>query len=342
MEFEPTLSPRFMVYIRDYLMDYGIDPVPVLEDVGFSINAEEESDPPLPLSKVAQLFELSARLTGEDFIGMRLAQRYHYESAGLMILLMLAAPSVEEGIRTLCRYDRYVDTAIEAAFEAGPEVSTFSVTLIDSKGSRLDQLMEFLITFFIDILNKATRKPVPITEVWLSHANRGRNPKPLEDFLNSPVLFERPANRIFFSSSYLQERFFTSNSLLFEVLTNAFKTYFFSRNKSNGFIEVVCREIVRAHGEENPSLGSIASRLAMSERTLRRRLAEEGYSFQEVKNIAREERAKYFLANTAMPLVEIGYKLGYSELSAFSRAFRSWAGESPQIYREKVRKMISG
>lgn len=216
----------------------------------------------------------------------------------------------------------------------------FTVSLINPKHAKLDQLREFLITFFIDILNKATREKVPVTEVWFVH-NSLKDRKPLEQFLGSRVKYGKPANKLFFESSYLRERFLTSSSLLYEILTNALKSYFFSQNKENGFIGAVCREIVRQTSDEAPGLESIASSLAISERTLRRRLSEEGYSFQEVKNIAREDRAKYYLANTAMPLSEIGYQLGFSEPSAFSRAFRSWTGVNPQAYRDKIRKIQS-
>jgi AraC-like DNA-binding protein len=73
---------------------------------------------------------------------------------------------------------------------------------------------------------------------------------------------------------------------------------------------------------------------------LRRRLADEGYSFQEAKNLARRKRAQYLLSQTRMPLSEIAFELGYSELSAFSRAFRGWVGVTPQNYRENYRHFL--
>ncbi len=79
--------------------------------------------------------------------------------------------------------------------------------------------------------------------------------------------------------------------------------------------------------------------MGMSERTLRRQLSNEGISFQEAKNIARRKWAKYYLAKSNMSLTEIAFELGYSELSAFSRAFRHWVGETPQAYRNRIKKL---
>ena len=53
-----------------------------------------------------------------------------------------------------------------------------------------------------------------------------------------------------------------------------------------------------------------------------------------------EERARHYLSSTALSLSEIAFELGYSELSAFSRAFRSRVGETPQAYREKMKQLI--
>ncbi|MFO7549846.1 MAG: helix-turn-helix domain-containing protein, partial [Haliea sp.] len=157
----------------------------------------------------------------------------------------------------------------------------------------------------------------------------------LEAFFKAPVKFSCRDNRLFFDRSYLQERFHTSHNLLHEILVNAMKTYFVSEQSGNGFVDILCREIIRCGADESATLEKIAQRLAISPRTLRRRLSSEGRSFQEVKNLARAKRAKYYLRRTTMPIAEIAYELGFSELSAFSRAFRSWVGQAPQAYREQ-------
>ena len=61
-----------------------------------------------------------------------------------------------------------------------------------------------------------------------------------------------------------------------------------------------------------------------------------------MKSLAREKRARYYLSHTNLSLSEIAFELGYSELSAFSRAFRTWTGETPQVYREKVQQLLRG
>lgn len=333
-ELEPSLSPRFVAYVRDYLLDHGIAPEPVFRQCGIESSRCEELDAAVPARQIASLLELAAEYSDDPCMGLHMAQRYHYESASLLILAMLAAPSVGDGIRCLCHYDRFVDTAIAIDFDFSKSLAEFSYRVIIPEGVAVKQLNEYLQGFLVQALNTATRIPVPIKQVCFSHDD-DQNAAALEAFFKAPVKFSCQDNRLFFDRSYLQERFHTSHNLLHEILVNAMKTYFVSEQSGNGFVDILCREIIRCGADESATLEKIAERLAISPRTLRRRLSSEGRSFQEVKNLARAKRAKYYLRRTTMPIAEIAYELGFSELSAFSRAFRSWVGQAPQAYREQ-------
>ncbi len=99
--FEPSLSPRFIAYVRDYLLDRGIDPEPIFTESGIPYSQTEEQDCALPVYKVAKLFELAARYSDNPCMGMNMGQQFHYEGGSLLVLAMLAAPSVEDGIKLL-------------------------------------------------------------------------------------------------------------------------------------------------------------------------------------------------------------------------------------------------
>lgn len=77
----------------------------------------------------------------------------------------------------------------------------------------------------------------------------------------------------------------------------------------------------------------IASQMAMTEQTLRRKLRQEGNTFQKIKDNLRLDTALYHLANGKYTIAEISEKLGFSTPSAFSRAFKGWTGTAPETYR---------
>jgi len=97
-------------------------------------------------------------------------------------------------------------------------------------------------------------------------------------------------------------------------------------------------EVRRAVGESlgagEPTLAAVAKRLALSERTLKRRLHEQGLTFAGLLGEVRKQRATLYLDDPKLTVSEVGFLVGYSEPSAFHRAFRRWTGKTPQAYRE--------
>jgi len=336
--FNPSLSPRFAAYVRDYLMDRGINPRPVFEACGVAFESNEETDQPIPVDSVAQLFDEAARVAGDSAIGLSMGRDFHYESSSLLIVAMLSAPSVKEGLQFLNRYDKFIDSGITTAFYPGRAPAEFVADIVHEGSSGMGQLNEYLMGFLVQTLATATRQTVPILHVGFQH-ECSPSLAQLEEFFGCQLSFGEAHNSVAFHPKYLEARFMTSNKLLFRVLQNVMETHFSVGEGRGGFVGSVCRQIMLESDISEANTKTVAGRLNVSPRTLRRRLAEEGFTFQEAKNLARERRAKYLLANGNASLTEIAFELGYSELSAFSRAFRAWSGETPQAYRDNIRAL---
>lgn len=330
MDFEPSLSSHFIIYIRDYLLDQGLS-LSMLNDFE-AVLSDINDNTQVPLSTIATLFEEAVDITGNVNLGLDIGSKFHYESAGMVVLLMLAAPSVEDGVKALVHYDRLFDSAIEIDLDVSPKLTKFSISLINPKGLVVDQIHEYLLVFLVQALSTATRKKVPLKEVWFQHA-LNKDAKALSDYFGCKPKFSQPCSRLVFDSSYMKEKFYTSNATLYNLCTQMFKGYSLSNGMGSNFLDVMCREIMSQSKEGSPTLDSVAKSMAISGRTLRRRLAEQNYTFLEIKNLAREKQARYFLEHTNLSMSEIAFELGFSELSAFSRAFRHWTGKAPQSFR---------
>jgi AraC-like DNA-binding protein len=101
----------------------------------------------------------------------------------------------------------------------------------------------------------------------------------------------------------------------------------------------VLRAVVAGLGQGDPiSLAAVAARLAMTPRTLQRRLAETGDAFAALLDEARHAAACRHLSDGALPLAEISYLLGFQDPATFSKAFKRWTGVTPGAYRERVRR----
>jgi AraC-like DNA-binding protein len=84
------------------------------------------------------------------------------------------------------------------------------------------------------------------------------------------------------------------------------------------------------------SLGDVANRLALSERTLRRRLRALGTSYNKILQDARSSSAKEWLRDRNLTMESIAWRLGYTETANFRHAFKRWTGQSPQAYRRQL------
>ena len=106
-------------------------------------------------------------------------------------------------------------------------------------------------------------------------------------------------------------------------------------------IQRVQMQVSKALSDGIPSISDTAKQLGMSPRTLQRRLSEQGYSYQALIDEARRRLAEQLLRETDYALAEIGFLTGFSEQSAFTRAFKRWAGQTPRSYRLSARS-VSG
>jgi AraC-like DNA-binding protein len=91
-----------------------------------------------------------------------------------------------------------------------------------------------------------------------------------------------------------------------------------------------------ARGESDIEL--VARDLAMSSRTLQRRLASAGLSYQDLLDSVRRDTAERSIADSALSIGEVAYLVGYSEPAAFHRAFKRWTGVTPQAFRQRLRQ----
>lgn len=102
-----------------------------------------------------------------------------------------------------------------------------------------------------------------------------------------------------------------------------------------GIVAQVRARIASNLAQDRARLSTVAEELTLSQRTLQRKLADAGASFQQLLDQTRHELAQGYLRQRDLSLADIAFLLGFQEQSAFNHAFKEWAGESPGSYREK-------
>lgn len=164
-------------------------------------------------------------------------------------------------------------------------------------------------------------------------------PKDIEDheaYFGCPIHFDTDRDALLVSHESLQ----TPNQLGDESISNFFDTHLeaeLSKLADPNSLEHRIRiYISRCLSEGVPTISDVAGHFGMSGRTLQRRLSELGYSYQTLVDESRRQLAKRLLQQTDYSLAEVAFMTGFSEQSAFTRAFKRWAGQTPRSFRITV------
>jgi len=157
----------------------------------------------------------------------------------------------------------------------------------------------------------------------------------LRDYFQCPITFSAAADVVVLKSTDLNRPFRGHNPELLNLLTPALASALGELQAMGTLSERVKIVLKRSLASGRPELSQIARELGMSDRTLQRRITEDGTSFRILLIEARRELAEQLLTDTDTSLAEVSYLLGYQDVNAFHRAFKDWEGTTPGDWRER-------
>ena len=158
-----------------------------------------------------------------------------------------------------------------------------------------------------------------------------RNTEPFDSFFNASVRFGAEHGVLIFSTDWLAQPLSDANSLIRRLVEDHIRKLESNIAES---LEVQLRRLLRMLVLTGRcSLESAGQLLKLEPRTLARRLKQENIKFGELVDEARYDVARHLLADTSFAMMRVAAMLGYSEASAFSRAFHRWSGKAPAAWR---------
>lgn len=188
----------------------------------------------------------------------------------------------------------------------------------------------FELLFWVQIARLATRERIiPLSIHTTVHVE---NPEVYERYFGA-VIRRDTFNGVVFRAEDAAKPFLTANDAMWAIFEPTLNKRMQDLEQEASFSDRVraCLMEILASGQY--SMAEVASRLAVSTRTLQRRLREEDTTFQKVLDGLREELARNYLAKSDYSSGQIAFLLGYEDPNSFFRAFRSWTGETPEVVR---------
>jgi AraC-like DNA-binding protein len=315
---------------RTLFKDLGIAAADVLRRAGLPEDLLQQPSVRLPADDYHRLWRAIEAETGPD-LPLRLCEVVRSESFSPALFAALCSPNLLTAARRIAQYKALV---VPVRFDVTQDDDgRLALSFAWPDGSRPPpSLVHMELLFCVTLARIGTREHLCPVEVTTTALPAGQGP--YDAFLGVPMR-QGDANRVVFDERAALQPFLTSNAMLW----SAFEPELRQRLAELDAAAPMSRRVKAALLEGLPSgvvkIDAIARKLAVSARTLQRRIEDEGGSFQQILQDTRESLARHYLEKTALPPAEIAFLLGFDEPNSFYRAFRMWTGTTPDRVRRQ-------
>ncbi len=318
--------------VPDLLAGMGVPWEPVLRSARISRADLEDPERSAPFDRIDRLLgDCVARAKCGHF-GLLIGQTVDLRSFGIPGRLALSAPTAGDALSALARHFVLHDSG------GSPRVAVNEATAILSYGIHVpgvrnaDQVYDLSVAAMCNILRQlcgAEWRP----DFAMLPRKRPSDILPYRAALRAPLRFDALQAAVVFPSRWLTRPLPDADAFLYRLLESralqedADRDPLFSREARRAV-----RDLLQT-GE--CSRASAAGRLGLHERTFGRRLQAAGTTFRQLLDTTRADVAKQLLHDTRSPIGRIAASLGYTDATAFTRAFRSWTGMTPREFRAR-------
>lgn len=248
---------------------------------------------------------------------------------------MLAAfhsPRYREALDRIAHFKRLIRAEVLTVTEAGGEVT---VTKSWPHATEPEPALSVDIGFgmLVELGRRGTGRPIVPLRVEL--AREGPPAEALARYLGGPIFTGAAQDRLVLRSDDVDLPFPGHEPELLDLLLPALCTALGALDEHASLADRVKWVLKRGLATGRRELADVATELGTSERTLQRRITEEGTTFRELLVAARQELGRQLLADSEATIDEVAYLLGYQDTSSFHRAFREWEGMTPARWRQQ-------
>lgn len=335
----PTVASWNIAYLFAYAQGRGLTRTQLAEYFEVDLHSLEDVDGRLPLATLVRMWNELPELASDPDMPLHVVEHVASEELPLLALLFLASPTLGDGFKQLERYQRIThDLSVEPASRWVRDGAVAHLELYHERsaippptGAVIDALLGMLL-----IARMATGATIAPLAVSLRHP-RPRNVAAYRSALGSNVQFDAERDRMTLAASDLALPHLEPSRTLARITAQYADAVLAGLPTDVGPLRAIRAALRERLPSGGVSLRELALALDMSKRTLQRRLEEAGTSLRVLVEEERKALALEYIKQQRLALSEIALLLGFSELSAFTRAFTRWTGAAPSEYRRARR-----
>lgn len=328
---ERTTSSNWALAIVQALELGGVDCVGLFAELGLDYAALNDPDARFPQDGMTRVWQHAVALSGNPAIGLNMAQVVRPASFHVVGYALMSSRNLREGFTRLVRYQRIIGEGADLNLLPQPDGYALTLAIHGDRLPPARQSAEASLAYCLAFCRWLTGKPIRPREVRF----QGPPPAdlgPYQQVFQAPLRFNAEHYGLIFERSDVEAQLPSANEALAQ-LHDRFAGDYLARFSGSRVTHQARQVLCRLLPQGEPRRETVAQALHLSQRTLQRRLQEEGTSYQQLLDDTRRDLAEQYLGQVDLTLLEVAYLLGFADPSNFFRAFRRWFGETPGEYR---------
>jgi AraC-like DNA-binding protein len=327
-----SISVYFARAVLKNAVRQGLDPISLLRSNRISPRLLLEDSARISIERFADLQVSTMLAMGDEALGY-MSRRMPIGCWSMMCHAVIGSETLGQALSRYCRFYQLFELGIHPCLIEENDLVRIHLIQPDNSVSSTPYMSETVLFNIHRFASWLVQEHLPIQSVELSHAPMAQLADYRHMFLANPVAFEQPLSQLVLSRALLEKRVTQNETSLRHFMRHPVLILLTQDYANNSWTSRV-RDIVRRNLDNMPELNDVAAMLDVHSQTLRRRLSAEGATFKEIKNQVRRDTALHFLGKQGLSIEEIAHRAGFSESSAFIRAFKGWTGVTPYTYRK--------
>lgn len=334
-----TVSVAYLQGLVEYLQRQGIAPEALLAHAQLGPEVLSQRDQRIAASAYLALLSEGVRLSGDPFLGLHLGESVRPGCYGVLGYLIMSCATLADALHRQARYASLVGNLGQVVLDDEP-ARLDGEALVAHRWQPLlaqqqRQLSEETLAGWVSFGRWISGLDIAPTEVRFQHSAPADTSEHARIF-RCPVQFDQPDNALVFPRRLLAAPLSQADAQVRGMLDAYADRLLAELNQGHGVLDRARLELARQLPEQGADLEAIAAALALTPRTLQRRLRESGLSFSQLVDETRQQLVLHYLRDPALELAEIAFLVGFSEAGSLARAFRRWTGTSPGEYRRHL------
>lgn len=326
------VSARLVGGIVTVARAVGVDPEPTLRRLDIDPKGLDEPERRIPAEREEALWEEMARLSKNPFFGLHAQQYLPAGHGDVLDYAVRSSPTLADAFSVLVRYNCLLHDTAEFELHVDAESARLVQRFRGDPVGTTRQVADYSLGALVTVCRQLVGDDWRPLEIRFRHA-RPEGAEEYQRFFGRMPIFDCDANEIVLKRALLGRPLASADTHLHRVMRRHAEALLAERPRPEGITDEVRAALAPRLRAGDPGIRRIAALLGMNTRTLQRRLEREGTSYQGLLEEMRYARAVSLLGERRIPVSRIAPEVGFSEPSAFHRAFKRWTGLTPDAWR---------